>query len=330
MPRPQDREQEAEIQVSQEVDSREIEEIILLAPRKKAPGPDKIPNEALRAAASLISPALASIASSCFQTGYFPECFRHSTTVILRKEGKSDYSLPGAYRPIALENTLAKIVEKLIAKRLATTLEEHSLLPPTQFRARKYRSVNSALTFLTELTRAAWRANPTNIVSVLSLDLTGAFDNVSHPRLIETIRKKGLPAWTREIIQGFLIDRKTSLLFDGQCSPVIHTETGIPQGSPLSPILFLIFITPLIEQTNSENLPQASFGFVDDTNLVVWSPSARRNCRTLEEIHKICLTWAKRSGASFAPDKYQLIHLTRRRRADTSACINIPRFDGKP
>jgi len=144
------------------------------------------------------------------------------------------------------------------------------------------------------------------------------------------MRKKGLPAWIREIIQGFLTDRKTSLLFDGQSSPVIHTETGIPQGSPLSPILFLIFITPLIEQTNSENLPQASLGFVDDTNLVVWSPSAQRNCRTLEEIHKTCLTWAKRSGASFAPDKYQLIHLTRRRRADTSACINIPRFDSKP
>ena len=176
-----DPDSETGIHIPQEVDSREIEEIINSVPRKKAPGPDKIPNEALKVAATLISPALASIASSSFQTGYFPKCFHHSTTVVHRKEGKSDYSLPGAYRPIALENTLAKIVEKLIARRLTEVLEEHSLLPPTQFGARKHRSVNTALTFLTELTRAAWKANPANIVSVLSLDLTGAFDNVSHP-----------------------------------------------------------------------------------------------------------------------------------------------------
>jgi len=162
------------------------------------------------------------------------------------------------------------------------------------------------------------------------LDLTGAYDNVSHPRLLETIQKKRLPTWIRDITQGFLKDRKTSLLFDGQSSAKISTGTGIPQGSPLSPILFLIFISPLLEQTNPANLPQTSIGFVDDTNLVVWSPLAEKNCRTLERIHNTCLTWARKSGASFAPDKYQLIHLTRRRRADTTACIQIPGFDGKP
>ena len=318
------------IQVPQEVDRQEIEGVIQAVPRKKAPGPDRIPNEALKAAAQLISPILASITSSCFQQGYFPKCFHHSITVVLRKEGKDDYSLPKAYRPIALENTLAKIIEKLLAERLTEVLERHSLLPPTQFGARKHRSVNTALTFLTELTRAAWRVDPANIVSVLSLDLTGAFDNVSHPRLLETVQKKGLPTWISDIIQGFLKDRRTSLLFDGQITSEIPTETGIPQGSPLSPILFLIFISPLLEQTNSEYLPQASIGFVDDTNLVVWSPSAQRNCRILERIHQTCLIWAQKSGASFAPDKYQLIHLTRKRRADTTACIQIPGFDGKP
>jgi hypothetical protein len=73
-----------------------------------------------------------------------------------------------------------------------------------------------------------------------------------------------------------------------------------------------------------------SLGFVDDTNLVVWSPSAQRNCQLLEGMHKTCLEWARKSGASFAPDKYQLIHLSRRKTADLTACISIPGFSGKP
>jgi len=63
---------------------------------------------------------------------------------------------------------------------------------------------------------------------------------------------------------------------------------------------------------------------------MVWSPSAQKNCQTLKRIHDSCLTWAQRSGASFAPDKYQLIHLTWRRASDLTAHVSIPGFSGKP
>ena len=312
------------------MDSREIELILRSIPNKKAPGPDKIPNEALKLAAPLISPSIASLAESCFNIGFLPTSFCTSTTIVLRKDDKDDYSLPKAYRPIALLNTLAKVLEKLIAERLTSTLEEHSLLPPNQFGARKRRSVTTAISFISELARAAWHADPRNVVSILSLDLAGAFDNVSHDRLLETILKKGLPMWIHNIVRAFLKGRTTSLLFDNHTSHPIQTATGIPQGSPLSPILFLLFISPLLEATNKENRQGVSLGFVDDTNLVVWSPSAQRNCQLLERLHKICLDWAQKSGASFTPDKYQLIHLSRRKAADLTAHISIPGFSGKP
>ena len=168
------------------------------------------------------------------------------------------------------------------------------------------------------------------MVSILSLDLAGAFDNVSHDRLLETILKKGLPLWIYNIVRAFLKGRTTSLQFDGQTSQPFPTETGIPQGSPLSPILFLLFISPLLEATNKGDRRGVSLGFVDDTNLVVWSPSAQRNCQLLEGIHKICLDWAQKSGASFTPDKYQLIHLSRKKSADLIASISIPGFSGEP
>ena len=93
-----------------------------------APGPDGIPNEALKTCGPLIAPWLTDVARACFAIGYYPRLRRAMTTFVLRKEGKADYSFPGSYRPIALENTLSKILERVIADRMADTAEEHALL----------------------------------------------------------------------------------------------------------------------------------------------------------------------------------------------------------
>lgn len=110
------------------VTAEQVEQTINRLPNGKAPGPDNIPNEALKAVAPLIKEDLARAISKCFDSGSTPESFRESTTVVLRKERKRDYSLPSSYRPIALENTLAKLTEKLGAERIACAAEAHSLL----------------------------------------------------------------------------------------------------------------------------------------------------------------------------------------------------------
>jgi len=92
-------------------------------------GPDRIPNKALKTCGPLIAPWLIDVARVCFAIGYYPRLRRFIITVILRKEGKVDYLILGSYRPIALENTLSKILEKVIADRMADTVEEYALLP---------------------------------------------------------------------------------------------------------------------------------------------------------------------------------------------------------
>ncbi|KAI0997398.1 hypothetical protein K3495_g10785 [Podosphaera aphanis] len=89
----------------------------------------------------------------------------------------------------------------------------------------------------------------------------------------------------------------------------ISTNTGIPQGSPLSPILFLIFASTLLPLLRAPN--SSTVGFVDDTNILTWSDTTERNCRTLEKLHKMCEEWADKHGVRFAPEKYQLIHFSR-------------------
>lgn len=94
-----------------------MESTIRALPNGKSPGPDRILNEALKACMAEVALALAEIASKCLETGHFPAPLRKTITVVLRKEDKNDYSLPGCYRPIALENTLGKVIENLRDRR---------------------------------------------------------------------------------------------------------------------------------------------------------------------------------------------------------------------
>ena len=299
------------------VTSDEVTAVLLALPNDKTPGPDGIPNEVLKALAPEIVEGLAQGISVRLASGTLPDSLKESTTIALRKEGKKDYSLPSSYRPIALENTLAKVVEKVLANRLSLLAESQELLSWNQMGARKDRSTLSAIGLITSCVETAWRARPGCVASMLSLDLAGAFDNVPHERLIAILREKRIPPWLVESIASFMQGRRTRIAYTGYQSDWIHTRAGIPQGSPLSPILFLFFISDLLERFQDAREGTLGIGFVDDTNLVTWGPSARENCQKLTIAHEQCLAWAAENGARFAPDKYQLIHFTRRRRHDS-------------
>ena len=164
---------------------------------------------------------------------------------------------------------------------------------------------------------------------MLSLDISAAYPNSSHLRLLYILQQKGFPRWLINIVQGFLTNCTTSLHFSGYQSPAIPIPTGLPQGSPLSPILFLLFAADLLFKF--EQGPVRGSGFVDDTNLLAFSSSAALNCRNLERAHEQCLEWARRHGVQFSPEKYKLVHFTRRRTGtDLTAAVRIQGFNGAP
>jgi Reverse transcriptase (RNA-dependent DNA polymerase) len=193
--------------------------------------------------------------------------------------------------------------------------------------ARKKRSTITALYLLTEQIHTIWEMDPKAIVTMLSLDMTGAYDRVSHERLIHNLRQKKIPEWVTRYVNSFLSERTTCLSFAGYTSKPITIKTGIPQGSALSPILFLYFVYELLDTLQGHN--SSSFGFVDDHNLLAWSRTTTANCVRLEQMHTECITWAKRHGMTWNPDKYSIIHFTKQRRTNGLQLSAVPNIGMK-
>ena len=125
--------------------------------------------------------------------------------------------------------------------------------------------------------------------------------------------------------------RRTRITFGDFESQWIETETGIPQGSTLSPVLFLFFISDLLDEFKDVKSDVTGFGFVDDTTLITWGDSAAENCQRLTRAHEKCEAWAKRFGAKFASEKYQLIHFTKQRKVteDLKSTVQIEGKDAE-
>jgi hypothetical protein len=320
-----------EFAVKQTTSLEEITSILKGCSSSSAPGDDEIPFYFLKALGEPVARALTLLANICLTLQYFLAFLKTSRTIVLRKPGKSSYEAPSAWRPIALLKTIGKVVEKLVAKRIRSAAEEHQLLHPSQMGARATRSTGTALELLTSMIQTVWREGKDQVASLLSLDIAGAFPTVNHTRLVATIQKLGFPSWLQQWVKSFLEERTSTLVINRVESETFEIKAGLPQGSPLSPILFLLYIEELFGLASRPNLGVHTIGFVDDLNLLAYSKSTEQNCATLGQIHERCLDWASRHGMKFAPHKYELIHFTTaRKKHNLQATIKVGSIEKLP
>ena len=157
---------------------QQIRNAVNKAAPNKAPGPDEISNLVLQQALPDIEQHLQALIQASLNVGYFPKVFKKTTTIVLRKSGKPDYTAPEAYRPIALENTIGKIFESVIADIITYLTEVHELLPKEHLGGRPGRSTEDATVILSENIHKAWRNK--KIFTAVFMDVAGAFNNVHH------------------------------------------------------------------------------------------------------------------------------------------------------
>lgn len=202
-----------------------------------------------------------------------------TSTVVLPKEGKKDYAIVKAWRPVALPCVIGKILERLVADELKEVAIKHSLIPRRQY-GFAGRSTAKALEFITNLVINGWCADTKHNkkywkTSLLGLDISGAYDHVKRMELIKVLVAKRVPRWLIHFVWSFLCDRATSIVLPGYTSAKFWVDVGIPQGSPLSPILFALFAAPILEIFEEAHPGHIVFGlsYVDDTYIIVSSTS---------------------------------------------------------
>lgn len=216
----------------------DVLDVLLALDASSAVGPDDIHPRLLKSCAVELSYPLTTIFKRSLQLGVLPSLWLTSLVVPLYKS-KSRYS-PLNYRPVSLTSVCCKSMERVIVSQLMGYLEDNDLISPHQFGFRRSRSTEDQL-ILAYTDVSDW-VDAGFVVDVILLDFSKAFDVVSHAVLLAKLRDLGVSAVLLAWIHSFLTGRTMRVVVDGCCSEPVDVLSGVPQGSVLGPVLFLVYI----------------------------------------------------------------------------------------
>ena len=267
----------------------------------KAAGPDQLKPLVLQRLRTVIAPVLQVIYQKSLDTGRVPKDW--STAYVCPLFKKGDTGLASNYRPIALTSILCKVLEHIVTTNVVSHMDQHNLLYDLQHGFRTKRSCETQLvTLIEDLMRNALADSQTDLVL---LDFSKAFDKVSHQKLLLKLHNNGIRGPSLKWIQAFLSGRTQTVVLENEKSDTVPVTSGVPQGSVLGPILFLIYINDLPDSTRSKVRL-----FADDTAIYL-AVSSLQDAEILQQDLDRLHDWELQWDMEFNPSKCVVIHVTR-------------------
>ena len=230
------------------------------------------------------------------------------TAIWKRSGSKSD---PSMYRPISLLPTLSKIMESIMHRRLLDHLYDNQIINERQATYLKGDSTVQQLLYIVHLIKTSWTKG--KITQGVFLDVSAAFDKCWHSGILAKLKQNKVDGQCLALFESYLSNRKQIVVVDGEKSEVIEIKAGIPQGSRLGPLLWILYINDILDHLDSEVLL-----FADDTCLFATAPDPAQTAeilnRDLSKIH----TWSKTWKVTFNPLKSKDMIFTRNLQVDNS------------
>jgi hypothetical protein len=199
-------------------------------------------------------------------------------------------------------------MKELMTKQLLKTAEKHKLIAKTQMRAHTEHFTETALDLLTEQIHTVWNSGKF-VITLLSLNISEAFDTVLTVQLLNILRKKEISEWTVRWIKTFLTNCTTSLMIQEQKTASFRINNEISRIVFYSYCFYSTTVRFWNYVVNSKRL--SAIEFADDVNMLSYKRITEINCKNLEQTHERCMKWARQHEMRFASQKYELIHFIR-------------------
>ena len=312
----------------------ELTRQISQAKLRKSPGPDDLCNEHLRYLGPVARQTLLDLINASWQRGFVPREWRRAVIVPIPKTGKDPRKI-ASYRPIALTSHVAKLAERLVATRLTHLAESRHLIPPEQVGFREGRGVEDVVARLTQQVQDGWQRKPcppskkqvpdgeaAQKYVLVAYDFARAYDKVDHRLLRARLAELGIPACFNTWVWSFLRDRRACVELNGTRSGERIYRAGLPQGSVLSPTLFLLWSAPLA--TALRSLPGTTpFQFADDTSTLCAGNTIAVARDRAQLAADTLVKWARDNKMEVAGQKTQLLVLSQNHRDAVGCHIRV-------
>ena len=269
------------------VDASEVYEVIKNF-KNKSTRDTKIWSLKLANKSFIFTSIVASTINKSFLEGVFPEQMKIARVTPIYKEGaKTDV---GNYRPISILNTFSKIYEKLMHKRLSNFLESNNSIYENQYGFRSGRSCEHALLNAQNLLLESLSKRQVSLL--LLIDFSKAFDLVEHDILFNKLEHYGIRGPALKWLKSYLSNRKQFVSINGSESSMQLMEHGVPQGSILGPLLFIIYINDIPEIAQFAKF----ILYADDANIILTADTIEQINEQLEILSENLLKWVTSNG----------------------------------